>query len=132
MSATPLDRALLPALPALRRRLLKSLGLGALALSSAVPALAEPQTASAATSAASAPPSWGPPAPGDAGVWLDTYATLSRLADAGSVSASRLALEMHRVGPTVYGTEFPASTRQLQCWQWVVQCGRCDPCVVYG
>jgi len=99
---------------------------------------AEPNTPEGTVRAAPAPaptPDAGSavlPASSEPNVWAEIYTTVSRLADSGSVSASRLALQMHRFGPTIYGMSFEASDWQLQRWQWQLECGRCEPCINYG
>jgi hypothetical protein len=59
--------------------------------------------------------------------WDEIYAWLGRRADAGERDAARLALEMHRAGPRVYGRDFRATPQQLQRWQCRAQ-GVEPPC----
>ncbi len=62
---------------------------------------------------------------GDA-VWSEVYTVAARRADAGSAEAARLALQMHRLGPVVYGMRF-----QVQRWQQQVACAA-EPCAAQG
>jgi hypothetical protein len=62
------------------------------------------------------------------GMWSEIYAAAARLADSGSVAASRLALQMYRFGPAIYGMSFDASAQQVQRWQRQIACGS-EPCV---
>ena len=55
--------------------------------------------------------------PSEHSVWTEVFATLARRADAGSVDAARLALQMLRLGPLIYGVSFEASAWQVQRWQ---------------
>jgi hypothetical protein len=55
--------------------------------------------------------------PSERSVWTEVFATLARRADAGSVDAARLALQMLRLGPLIYGVSFEASAWQVQRWQ---------------
>ena len=50
------------------------------------------------------------------GPWRDVFAGLARRADRGDVDSARLALEMHRSAPQVYGQPFDATPEQLQRW----------------
>lgn len=61
-------------------------------------------------------------------VWVEVYESATRLADAGSAAASRLALQMHRYGPSVYGVSFEASDMQLRRWQWQAECAGLQTC----
>ena len=63
--------------------------------------------------------------------WAEAFAVVTRLADTGSTAASRLALEMHRHGPTIYGTSFAASEQQLLRWQRQLAC-EAPPCFGQG
>jgi hypothetical protein len=63
--------------------------------------------------------------------WAETYSVVARLADTGSSEASRLALQMYRNGPAIYGMSFRASNQQLQRWQRQLVC-RAPPCVAQG
>lgn len=65
-------------------------------------------------------------------VWAEVYESVTRLADAGSAAAARLALQMHRLGPSVYGVAFEASESQLRRWQWQVECVVCESCAGAG
>lgn len=91
------------------------------------------QTVSPAVVVEAAPPPAGP-ASSAAGtgssitVWAEVYESVARLADSGSVAAARLALQMHRYGPSVYGVSFEASDLQLRRWQWQAECVICDTC----
>ncbi|TMH35975.1 MAG: hypothetical protein E6H58_02870 [Betaproteobacteria bacterium] len=85
----------------------------AFVLMSANVALAEPAaiTVAPVTDAAAAT------TPSERSVWADVFTGVAHRADAGSVEAARLALQMHRYGPVVYGISFEATARQLQRWQ---------------
>jgi len=48
--------------------------------------------------------------------WPEAYAGLSALADGGHPEAARMALQMRRYGPALYGREFFASAGQLEQW----------------
>lgn len=63
--------------------------------------------------------------------WVETYAVVARLADAGSVEAARMALEMHRHGSIIYGMRFEASDQQLRHWRSRIVCTT-PPCVAAG
>ena len=49
--------------------------------------------------------------------WQQSYAALLVLADGGHVQAARVAGQMHRWGPRLYGMRFAATTTQLAQWQ---------------
>jgi len=55
--------------------------------------------------------------PSERSVWTEVFATLAQRADAGSVEAARLALQMLRLGPLIYGISFEASAWQVQRWR---------------
>ena len=44
---------------------------------------------------------------------------LSRLADGNHAEAARIALQMHRYGPILYGAQFALSTAQVAHWKVV-------------
>ena len=72
------------------------------------------------------------PAPSDGeAVWSEIYAVAVRRADAGSPEASRLALQMYRLGPSIYGMRFDASAQQVRRWQRQAMCGA-EPCEADG
>ena len=48
--------------------------------------------------------------------WRDVFASLARRADGGDPQSARLALEMHRTAPQVYGQPLHATPEQLQRW----------------
>lgn len=54
--------------------------------------------------------------------WAEAYAGLATLADAGHREAARIALEMHRLGPALYGLRFDATPYQQLTWQWHIRC----------
>jgi len=85
----------------------------AFVLMSANVALAEPAaiTVAPVTDAAAAT------TPSERSVWADVFTGVAHRADAGSVEAARLALQMHRYGQAVYGMSFEASGWQLRRWQ---------------
>ena len=67
--------------------------------------------------------------------WAQSYAVLATLADHGHSEAARVASQMHRWGPRLYGLEFPASAAQLARWQQLAWCGAASaaggaPCTV--
>jgi hypothetical protein len=55
--------------------------------------------------------------------WAAAYAALTALADQGHPEAARIAWQMWRYGPQLYGTEFAATTRQLERWAQWWRCG---------
>lgn len=55
--------------------------------------------------------------------WPDAYRTMSRLADDGHTEAARVALQMKRFGPVLYGHRFEATPYQELKWTWLQQCG---------
>ena len=63
----------------------------------------------------------------DAGIWREVFSRLARRADRGDPDSARLALEMHRAAPQVYGERFGATPAQLQRWHCRVR-GRDAPC----
>jgi hypothetical protein len=63
--------------------------------------------------------------------WTEAFDALARQADAGSVPAARLALEMVRFGPRLYGARFDASPQQLRRWRSQLQCAA-PPCAGSG
>ena len=55
--------------------------------------------------------------PADArSLWRDVFGGLARRADRGDAESARLALEMHRVAPQVYGEALDATPAQLRAW----------------
>ena len=54
--------------------------------------------------------------------WPQSYAMLALLADDGHVEAARIAAQMHRWGPRLYGQHFPATAAQLAQWQRLANC----------
>lgn len=64
---------------------------------------------------------FAPEAPSDAALgeltpWRDVFADVARRADLGDPASARIALEMHRLGPQLYGGGFDATPAQLQAW----------------
>jgi len=59
--------------------------------------------------------------------WAQSYALLVALADGGHVEASRIASQMHRWGPRLYGQRFTAGADQLARWQLQARCGSAAP-----
>ena len=49
--------------------------------------------------------------------WREMFAGLARRADHGDAESARLALEMFRLAPRVYGERFDATPAQLRAWQ---------------
>lgn len=49
--------------------------------------------------------------------WPQSYAQLASLADRGHVEAARIASQMHRWGPRLYGQHFHADAERLAHWQ---------------
>lgn len=88
----------------------------------------------AGTLSALAPSAWAQAAASDAQAfaaameayhdshWPQSYAQLALLADRGHVEAARIASQMHRWGPRLYGQRFTASGDQLTRWQLVANC----------
>ena len=62
------------------------------------------------------PFSVGVTTPFEPGPWRDVFASLARRADGGDPDSARLALEMHRTAPQVYGEPLNATPEQLQRW----------------
>lgn len=60
------------------------------------------------------------------GHWPQAFAAFAQRADEGHAEAARIALLMHRHGPTLYGQHFDASPYQQLQWRWWLQCG--DDC----
>lgn len=56
----------------------------------------------------------------DAGHFTEAYALFVQLADCGHREAARIALQMHRLGSSVYGLDFAAHPQQLMRWQIVL------------
>jgi hypothetical protein len=48
--------------------------------------------------------------------WANAYAAARSLADQGHAEAARLALQMRRYGPTLFGQAFEASPEATQRW----------------
>ncbi len=63
------------------------------------------------------------------GLWREVFSGLAGRADRGDAESARLALEMHRMAPHVYGERFDATPAQLQRWHCRVS-GRDAPCPV--
>ncbi len=59
--------------------------------------------------------------------WAQSYEMLARLADGGHADAARIAAQMHRWGPRLYGQHFPATATQLAQWQQLAWCGASAP-----
>jgi hypothetical protein len=59
--------------------------------------------------------------------WREAYARLVQRADRGDADSARLALEMFRHAPRVYGGRLDATPQQLQRWQCRAA-GREPPC----
>jgi|GEM_PF-1703177 len=55
--------------------------------------------------------------------WPQAFAALSALADRGHTEAARMALQMWRYGPALYGREFVATSRQVEAWARGWGCG---------
>ncbi len=55
--------------------------------------------------------------------WAQSYAMLATLADHGHPEAARIASQMHRWGPRLYGQHFQASAAQRAQWQQAAWCG---------
>jgi hypothetical protein len=53
----------------------------------------------------------------DAGRFAEAYDLFARLADCGHREAARIALQMRRVGPQLYGVVFDATPQRLARWQ---------------
>ncbi len=49
--------------------------------------------------------------------WRDAYVAFCRLADDGDAEAARLALQMLRYGPQLYGERFEAVPQAVQRWR---------------
>ena len=49
--------------------------------------------------------------------WREAYGAFCRLADDGDAEAARLALQMFRYGPQLYGERFEAVPRAVQRWR---------------
>jgi hypothetical protein len=64
--------------------------------------------------------------------WAQSYEMLAHLADGGHAEAARIAAQMHRWGPRLYGQRFPASAAQLARWQQLAWCqgSASAPCTV--
>jgi hypothetical protein len=59
----------------------------------------------------------------------EAYGRFVALADEGDFDAARVALMMHRFGPTLFGSTWDASTEQLELWtQWSEVAARRDLC----
>ena len=54
--------------------------------------------------------------------WSLAFLLLSALADSGHPESARIAVQMWRHGPTLYGREFIASARQVERWTLVWSC----------
>lgn len=55
--------------------------------------------------------------------WAQSYALLALLADDGHAEAARIASQMHRWGPRLYGQRFPADAVRLERWKLHATCG---------
>ncbi len=55
--------------------------------------------------------------------WPQAYAAFAALADRGDAGAARIALQMARHGPVLYGSHFAASDGQRQRWAALAVCG---------
>lgn len=62
--------------------------------------------------------------------WDEAYAALVRLADRGHPDAARMAQQMWRYGPQLYGTAFKAQPEQVARWTKLPGCAesRTSPC----
>lgn len=69
----------------------------------------------------------GLPMPSSRELWRDAYARLAQRAERGDADSARLALEMFRHAPQVYGERLDATPQQLQRWQCRAK-GREPPC----
>lgn len=54
--------------------------------------------------------------------WHEAYAAFAALADRGHAESARIALQMVRRGPALYGSTFHAGDEQLRRWAWLVSC----------
>lgn len=52
--------------------------------------------------------------------WPQAFAAYAALADSGHAEAARIALQMARLGPALYGSRFAASDGQRQRWAALV------------
>ncbi len=58
----------------------------------------------------------------DRGHYAEAFEVIAHVADGGDAEASRLAIDMWRFGPALYGIRFPVRMDQLQHWSG--HCGR--------
>ena len=54
--------------------------------------------------------------------WHQAYGAFAALADRGHAESARIALQMVRRGPALYGTAFRAGDEQLRRWAWLLSC----------
>jgi hypothetical protein len=54
--------------------------------------------------------------------WHQAYTAYAALADRGQAEAARIALQMWRQGPRLYGTTFAIDDAQAQRWARLVKC----------
>lgn len=54
--------------------------------------------------------------------WQAAYAAFAALADAGHAESARIAMQMWRHGPTLYGIPFVAEPRQMESWSRLRNC----------
>ena len=55
--------------------------------------------------------------------WPEVYRAMSELARRGHPEAARIALQMWRYGPTLYGLTFSASAAEVEHWAQTWGCG---------
>lgn len=55
--------------------------------------------------------------------WRQAYLHLSELGELGHPEAARMAFDMWRFGPQLYGSRFEATAAQVARWQRVSGCG---------
>jgi hypothetical protein len=55
--------------------------------------------------------------------WAEAYAAFGQLADRGHRDAARIALQMWRYGPALYGTSFAADAQQVERWSRLLRSG---------
>jgi len=55
--------------------------------------------------------------------WPEAYRAMSALAERGNADAARIAVQMWRHGPKLYGQSFTASKAQVEDWTQLWGCG---------